>query len=154
MRLVATYFYQCECKLHTCNIFPGLGEHSRNYGWLCTGEDVCSVCVGTHACVHVYGDKDHSSTKVYTALSNVRPRTLIFSPCAVLTRTSNPHICMCNNQQPLTQLASPPTPTQQSLTPQSKRSYARMYTHLCIFYIQDKQDYTPTFSSLATYTTT
>jgi hypothetical protein len=49
----------------------------------------------------IYGvcvDIDHSSTKVYTALSNVRPRTVIVSLCAVLTWTSDPHTFMCNSQ--------------------------------------------------------
>jgi hypothetical protein len=75
--------------------FPGLGEHSGNYGWLCSGEEVCSMCA----------DIDCSSTAVYTALSNVRSRTLTFPLFVALTYTSDTHPCMYNNNWPSSQLA-------------------------------------------------
>jgi hypothetical protein len=86
--------------------YPGLGEHSGNHGWLCSGEEVCSMCA----------DTDCSSTTVYTAISNVRPRTLIFPLCVVLTCTSDTHTCMYNSNWPLSQLAAN---LQQTFTPRS-----------------------------------
>ena len=86
MWLEPSYFYS-ECKLEISDFPPGLGEHSEiMYGFPL--ERMCAVCV----------DIEHSSTKLHTALINVRPRTLIFPLCVVLTWTSDTHTCMYNSK--------------------------------------------------------
>jgi hypothetical protein len=95
MWLESSYFYG-ECKLLISNFFPRFGRTLRKSWMTVHWRDVCSIGA----------DIDCSSTKVYTALPNVKPRTLILALCVVLTWTSDTHTCMYNSKLPSSQLAA------------------------------------------------
>jgi len=80
-------------------------------------------------------DKDCSSTTVYTAISNVRSRTLIFPLCVVLTCTSDTHPCMYNSNWPLSQLAAN---LQQTLTPRLL-TILRSHVYLLVHFLHSRQ---------------